>query len=157
MNGLVSTIDIQQVNPADGQLPVANFRCSASFINNLNMTTLDFLRDVKIHQNKKGYRFSVDALLLASFSERPAAKKIADFGAGSGIIGLLLAMRCPGAKVTLIELQESLAGLAESNIALNRLEERVGVIRMDIRSLSSGNGFGSSVLHPSSFDLVVSN
>ncbi|MGO9379231.1 MAG: tRNA1(Val) (adenine(37)-N6)-methyltransferase [Dissulfurispiraceae bacterium] len=121
------------------------------------MTTLDFLRDIKIHQNKKGYRFSVDALLLASFSERPAAKNIADFGAGSGIIGLLLALKCPGAKVKLIELQESLARLAERNIALNRLEERVGVIRMDIRSLSSGKGFGSSALHPRSFDLIVSN
>jgi tRNA1Val (adenine37-N6)-methyltransferase len=121
------------------------------------MTTLDFLRDIKIHQNKKGYRFSVDALLLAAFSERPAAKNIADFGTGSGIIGLLLAMKCPGAKVKLIELQDSLAMLAERNIALNRLEERVGVIRMDIRSLLSDKGFGPSALRPLSFDLVVSN
>ncbi|MGD0281426.1 MAG: tRNA1(Val) (adenine(37)-N6)-methyltransferase [Dissulfurispiraceae bacterium] len=121
------------------------------------MTTLDFLRDIKIHQNKKGYRFSVDALLLASFAERAAVRNIADFGAGSGIIGLLLAMKYPGAKVMLIELQESLARLAEQNIVLNRLEERVGVIRMDIKSISSHNGFNSSILGPLSFDLVVSN
>jgi tRNA1Val (adenine37-N6)-methyltransferase len=121
------------------------------------MTTLDFLRDVKIHQNKKGYRFSVDALLLASFAERAAAGNIADLGAGSGIIGLLLARKCPGAKVMLIELQESLARLAEKNIVLNRLEERVGVIRMDIKSISPHNGFSSSILDRLSFDLVVSN
>ena len=70
---------------------------------------------------------------------------------------MLLALKCPGAQVKLIELQESLARLAERNIALNRLEERVGVIRMDIRSLSSGKGLDSSALHPRSFDLIVSN
>jgi hypothetical protein len=30
-------------------------------------TTLDGIRDIKIYQNRKGYRFSVDALLLYSF------------------------------------------------------------------------------------------
>jgi tRNA1Val (adenine37-N6)-methyltransferase len=121
------------------------------------MVTLDFLRDIKVQQNKNGYRFSVDALLLASFAERPGVKNIADFGAGSGIIGLLLAMKYPGAKVKLIELQESLAQLAERNVALNSLEERVGVIRMDIKALFSDNGFRSSAIGPLSFDLVVSN
>ena len=29
--------------------------------------TLDTIRDIKLYQNKKGYRFSVDALLLYSF------------------------------------------------------------------------------------------
>jgi tRNA1Val (adenine37-N6)-methyltransferase len=118
------------------------------------MTTLDFLRDVRVHQNRNGYRFSVDALLLASFSERPAARNIADFGAGSGIIGLLLARKCPGAKVTLVELQERLARLAEKNIELNRLEDRVGVLRTDIKTLSSRD---VDAMSPLSFDLVVSN
>lgn len=121
------------------------------------MTTLDFLRDIKIHQNRKGYRFSVDALLLASFAEGRAIKKAADFGAGSGIIGLLLARKCPGAQVILIELQESLARLAESNVEMNGLGERVGVIRMDIKAITAGGGVPGSGLEPSSFDLVVSN
>lgn len=121
------------------------------------MVTLDFLRDIKVHQNKAGYRFSIDALLLASFAERPVVRKIADFGAGSGIIGLLLARKYPGARVTLVELQDNLARLAERNVALNGLEDRVQVIRMDIKELSSYNGFGASALGPLSFDLVVSN
>jgi len=119
------------------------------------MTTLDFLRDVKVQQSRNGYRFSVDALLLASFSELPVVKSIADFGAGSGIIGLLLAMKCPGAKVMLVELQDSLARMAERNIALNRLEDRVEVIRMDLKTLSSHKGVRAFDLSP--FDLVVSN
>ncbi|MBF0506330.1 MAG: tRNA1(Val) (adenine(37)-N6)-methyltransferase [Nitrospirae bacterium] len=121
------------------------------------MTTLDFLRDIKVHQSRNGYRFSIDALLLASFAERPVVRKIADFGAGSGIIGLLLARKYPGARVMLIELQDNLARLAERNVALNGLEDRVRVIRTDIKELSYYNGFGASALRPLSFDLVVSN
>ncbi|MBF0557286.1 MAG: tRNA1(Val) (adenine(37)-N6)-methyltransferase [Nitrospirae bacterium] len=121
------------------------------------MTTLDFLRDIKIHQSKKGYRFSVDALLLASFAEKRAVNKIADLGAGSGIIGLLMARKYPQARVVMIELQESLAELAERNIELNGLEGRVEAIRMDIKALLPGNGFRSTRLDPLSFDLVVSN
>ena len=53
--------------------------------------TLDTIRDIKLYQNKKGYRFSVDALLLYSFVNLRRAYRIADLGAGSGIVGILLA------------------------------------------------------------------
>lgn len=75
------------------------------------MLTLDSIRDIQIYQNKNGCRFSVDALLLFSFINLPRVKKIADLGAGSGIIGILLAKKYPHAEATLIELQKSLARL----------------------------------------------
>lgn len=101
------------------------------------MVTHDYIRDIRINQNKEGYRFSVDALLLYSFITQPRAKKIADIGAGSGIIGLLLAKKYREAEATLIELQESLAKRAMENIALNGLESRACVIRADVRDISS--------------------
>ena len=117
------------------------------------MLTLDFIRDVHIYQSKTGYRFSVDALLLYSFINLQRAKKIADLGAGSGIIGLLLAKKYPDSEVTLIELQKSLVKLAEKNTALNELQGRVNVINSDIKGLTPG----SSQLTHNCFDLVVSN
>ncbi len=99
------------------------------------MLTLDSIRDIQLYQSKSGYRFSVDALLLFSFVNLPRVKKIADVGAGSGIIGLLLAKKYPRACVTLIELQGSLVKLAERNILLNKLEERVTVVNADARTL----------------------
>lgn len=99
------------------------------------MTTLDFLRDVRIYQHKDGYRFSVDALLIYSFVNLPRASRIADLGAGSGVIGLLLARKYSESKVVLIELQEGLARLAEKNVAINKLEDRVKVINADIKEL----------------------
>lgn len=124
------------------------------------MLTLDFIRDVHIYQSKTGYRFSVDALLLYSFINLQRAKKIADLGAGSGIIGLLLAKKYPDSEVTLIELQKSLVKLAEKNTALNELEDRVHIINYDLKELTHNS---SLVTHASAppvgncFDLVVSN
>ncbi len=59
------------------------------------MVTLDFIRDIQIYQHKNGYRFSVDALLLATFVGMVRVSRIADLCAGSGVIGLLLARRYP--------------------------------------------------------------
>ncbi|MCL5062491.1 MAG: tRNA1(Val) (adenine(37)-N6)-methyltransferase [Nitrospirae bacterium] len=122
------------------------------------MLTLDTIRDIQIYQNKNGYRFSVDALLLFSFINLPRVKKIADLGAGSGIIGILLAKKYPHAEVTLIELQRSLARLAEKNVVLNKLKERVKVIRADLKELSKTRLFTHLPILPfTDSDLVVSN
>jgi tRNA1Val (adenine37-N6)-methyltransferase len=123
------------------------------------MLTLDYILDIRLYQNKRGYRFSADAVLLSAFVDIPRLKKIADFGAGSGIIGLLLAKKYPTTEVTLIELQESLVKLAEKNAALNDLDGRVKVVHTDIRDLKPG-GVGGELFgneHVNSFDLVVSN
>jgi len=113
-------------------------------------TTLDGIRDVKVYQHKNGYRFSVDALLLYAFVNVKHAKHIADLGAGSGIIGLLLARRYAVAKVLLVELQEKLAMLAKKNAAMNGLEDRVSVLHADI-------GLVKSRVAPGLYDVAVSN
>ena len=116
--------------------------------------TFDHIRDVKICQSRKGYRFSVDALLLYSFVTMPLAERIADLGAGSGIIGLLLAKKYPSASVTLFELQQRLASVAEKNVALNNLGKRVRVMQGDVRDMSA---ITSPPADAGSFDMVVSN
>ena len=115
--------------------------------------TLDSIRDVRLYQARNGYRFSVDALLLYSFVNMPRAKRIADLGAGSGIVGLLLAKKYPDAKVSLFELQERLATLAKKNILLNSLGDRVEVTKTDLRELRAG----STASRMDCFDIAVSN
>jgi tRNA1Val (adenine37-N6)-methyltransferase len=112
-------------------------------------TTLDSIRDVKVYQREGGYRFSLDAVLLYSFAEVKRAGRIADLGAGSGVVGLLLARKYEDARVTLIELQEGLYRLARKNIKLNGLEDRVEAVKCDIREMPGAlNG---------AFDMAVSN
>ncbi|MEW6571074.1 MAG: tRNA1(Val) (adenine(37)-N6)-methyltransferase [Nitrospirota bacterium] len=113
--------------------------------------TLDSIRDVRLYQSRTGYRFSVDSLLLYEFVDLKNVSNIADLGAGSGIVGILLAKRYPQAKVTLFEIQDSLIALAQKNVALNNLRGRVTTVKCDISELSRRNArFGS-------YDLVVSN
>jgi len=115
--------------------------------------TLDTIRDIRLYQSRNGYRFSVYALLLYSFVNVPRTKRIADLGAGSGIVGLLLAKKYPAAKVSLFELQERLSTLAKKNITLNSLGDRVNVVKADIREMKpSGTDSGMDC-----FNIAVSN
>lgn len=113
-------------------------------------TTLDGIRDVKLYQRKDGYRFSVDALLLYSFVNVKYVKDAVDLGTGSGVIGLLLARKYPGARVLLVELQQTLYRLAKRNVELNGLGDRVSAVLRDISSLPG-------VYPAMSYDLAVSN
>jgi len=113
--------------------------------------TLDSIRDIRLYQPRNGYRFSVDSLLLYDFVNLRKAKAIADLGAGSGIIGILLSRKYPDANVDLYEIQEALAGLAERNAALNGVADRVRIIKCDIRNLHAGKA------EPAGYDIVVSN
>jgi tRNA1Val (adenine37-N6)-methyltransferase len=113
--------------------------------------TFDSIRDIRLYQSKTGYRFSVDSLLLYDFVKLKKVNSIADLGAGSGIIGILLAEKYPDANITLFELQDSLIRLAEENIVQNCLEDRVKIVRCDLRILST------LPFAPRNYDLVVSN
>jgi tRNA1(Val) A37 N6-methylase TrmN6 len=113
--------------------------------------TLDSIRNIQLYQSKTGYRFSVDSLLLYDFVNLREVTGVADLGAGSGIIGILLAKKYPGSYVTLFEIQDGLIGLAEKNILLNHLEDRVMVIKCDLRTLADLS------VKAGHYDLVVSN
>jgi tRNA1Val (adenine37-N6)-methyltransferase len=117
------------------------------------VVTLDELKvaGVQLFQPRFGYRYSLDALLLAQFCAglKPGAR-IADLGAGCGIIALLLARRNPEASVAAVENNPEMVALIERNILHNELSARVFVQAEDILNLRKS--------YPvSSFDLVVSN
>lgn len=101
------------------------------------MQTLDYIRDVQIYQNKSGYRFSVDALLLHAFASANNPKLIADLCAGSGIIGLLMAKKHPTARIFLVELQKSLFNLCVKNIELNNMSSTTTAVHSDINDITA--------------------
>jgi len=59
----------------------------------------------------------------------------------------------PNAHITLFEIQDGLAKLADKNIVLNSLQDRVRAIRCDIKEIKTC----FSSLGDNYFDLVVSN
>lgn len=114
--------------------------------------TLDTLSigALRIIQAKKGYRYSLDPVLLAGFVHPLSASRIVDLGTGCGILPLLLAGKSEAQELVGIELQESLADRASRNVELNGLQERIRILTDDIREVRS-------LLPVNWADLVVSN
>ncbi len=95
---------------------------------------MDFLKDgekvedlmiggLKIIQSDKLYRFSSDSILLSKFAEYKKGDVVADFCAGSGIVGLHFYALNPSAeRIDLYELQKPLCDMAERSVALNSLQ-----------------------------------
>jgi tRNA1Val (adenine37-N6)-methyltransferase len=115
--------------------------------------TLDALFDggVELYQSRTGYRFSLDAVLLAHFAGIEARDRIVDLGAGNGAIALMLAFLYPGARVVGIEIQPAMVERARRSVALNRLAERVSMRRGDVRvpaDLGAAASFDAAVCNP---------
>ena len=103
-----------------------------------------------IIQSGSGFRYGIDAVLLSAFARVRPGEKVLDMGTGTGIIPILLAAKTRGQSFTGLEIQEKSADMARRSAAYNRLEERVRIVKGDIRE--AGAIFG-----PASFDVVVSN
>jgi tRNA1(Val) A37 N6-methylase TrmN6 len=105
---------------------------------------------LRILQKKKGYRFSIDALLLSQFIRLRRNEKAIDLGTGCGILPLLLSKTTKAHSFVGVEIQKGLANLARKNVALNCLQKRITILRQDFKELSE-------VFRPGSFDVVFSN
>ena len=114
--------------------------------------TTDTFLDGKIQvmQSRAGYRFSIDAVLLAFHALPRSGDKVLDLGAGCGILSLILAVRTPDIRIFAVELQPELARLAEANVNQNQLEDRIQVMCTDMRLLKPEMTDGPA-------DLIVCN
>ncbi|WP_426450027.1 tRNA1(Val) (adenine(37)-N6)-methyltransferase [Paenibacillus sp. S-38] len=105
--------------------------------------------DLRIIQSDEVFSFSLDAVLLARFCSAPVRGLVADLCSGNGVIPLLLTTRTK-AHITGIEIQERLADMAQRNVKLNGLGERITMLRGDLRE-------PQSLLPGGQFDLVTVN
>jgi tRNA1Val (adenine37-N6)-methyltransferase len=104
-------------------------------------------------QPSRGYRYSIDSLLLADFAAVEDDDNILDLGCGCGIIGLIMFFRLKAniKKITGLELQHDLAELAKRNAELNGYSSRYTVVNGDlkvIKTLFAAESFTSVVCNP---------
>jgi tRNA1Val (adenine37-N6)-methyltransferase len=105
---------------------------------------------IRLNQHRLGYRFSIDAVILAGGLRPRTGDTVVDLGTGCGIIPLILAFRYPGVRVWGVELQEPLATLAAENVRANEMHLQVTVLHADLRDIGP-DAFAGPV------DWVVSN
>ena len=104
----------------------------------------------QIIQNENGFCFGMDAVLLSGFAKVKRGENALDLGTGTGIIPILLEAKTEGRHFTGLEIQETSADMAQRSVCLNDLNEKVEIIRGDIKEAT--DLFGKA-----SFDVVTSN
>ena len=109
------------------------------------------LNNLKIIQNKNGFCFGMDSVLLSDFAKniKPNTKVI-DLGTGTGILPILLSAKTKASKIVGIEIQEDVANMANRSVELNNLQNRLETICENIKNLKN-------VYETNSFDAIVTN
>lgn len=105
---------------------------------------------LSVIQSRTGYRFSLDALLLARFASVPRSGRLIDLGTGNGVVALILAMLHPALEVAGLEIQAEMAARAARSAALNGLGGRVSIVEGDVRA-------AGTLFPAASFDAAVAN
>lgn len=106
--------------------------------------TLDdlLIRGLQIIQKRKGFRLTLDSVLLAHFVSLKEGDRAVDLGTGTGVIPLLLSTRTKKITITGIEIQQEMAEMASRSVQLNGLEEVINICRGDIRDIHKVLGGG---------------
>ncbi len=105
---------------------------------------------IQVCQEEYGYRFSLEAVVLAYYAGPGKNGRVLDLGTGCGIVSMIMAFRHPDIVVYGVEVQGRLAAIAEKNVLLNGMSDRIRILEMDMKDLSQNETAGP-------VDLIVSN
>ncbi|MGB5823489.1 MAG: tRNA1(Val) (adenine(37)-N6)-methyltransferase [Proteocatella sp.] len=108
------------------------------------------LNGYKIIQSNDGFKFGIDAVLIANFCRLKNGEVGVDLGTGTGIIPIIIAAKSNASKIYGIEIQEEVADMASRSVELNDLTSKIEIIHDDIKNKSQ-------LFAKASMDFVVSN
>ena len=117
---------------------------------NEKIDDLEF-KNLKIIQNKDGFCFGIDSILLTDFAKNiKQNSKVIDLGTGTGIIPILLYGKTKNTKFVGVEIQPEVAEMANRSVKLNLLENNIEILNTNILELSK-------IYNRGSFDVVTTN
>ena len=95
-------------------------------------------KGLKLIQNKNGFCFGIDAVLLANFAKNmKKCETVVDLCTGNGIVAVLLSGKTSASKIYGVEIQEDVAALAKRNVELNGLGNRVEILNENLTRLKA--------------------
>jgi tRNA1Val (adenine37-N6)-methyltransferase len=107
-------------------------------------------KGMKLIQDRDGFRFGTDAVLLADFAKKFKAENMLDLCCGNGIIPILMAAKTDIKKICGIEIQHDAAELAKRSAKLNKLENRIEITEGDLKDCLQ-------FYNKRSFDMITCN
>lgn len=107
-----------------------------------------------LHQPESGFRFSLDALLLACYPKLGKTAQILDLGCGCGVIGLGVLLLYPekNIQVTAVDIVPEMVEYARMNAQMLNLHSCFQTFNLDIKQIQN-----SQLVLPESFDQVLVN
>ena len=91
-------------------------------------------KGLKILQDDNLYTFTSDSVVLANFISTKKDDVAVEIGTGCGVISILLQAKSPLKKIFAFEIQKQMAEIAQKNVDLNNLQEKIEVINDDIKN-----------------------
>lgn len=88
---------------------------------------------LQIVQNKNLYTFTSDSVILANFLKAKKDDFVVEVGTGSGVISILAQAKCGINKILAFEIQREMAELAQKNVLLNNLSEKIEIVCDDAK------------------------
>ncbi len=105
---------------------------------------------LRLIQKKDGFRFGIDAVLLADFAKNVRAEEVLDLCCGSAIVPILLSHKSNASQIFGIEIQRTVYEAACRSVELNGLENRIFLECGDLKN-------AVSIYGKRRFDLITCN
>lgn len=116
------------------------------------------INGLKVIQNTEYFLFGMDSVLLSNFVKGvKSSDVIVDLGTGSMVMPIILSAKTTAEKIVGVELQDEMYDLAVKNIALNKLEARLSVIKGDILNVGDVVNKVKDITGTETVDIVISN
>lgn len=93
------------------------------------------IKNYMIYQLKDGFKFGIDAVLLANFVRVKKGEIGIDLCSGTGIIPILINAKSNIGKITGVEIQEKMVELANKSAQYNNIADKIKFINDDIKNL----------------------
>lgn len=109
-----------------------------------------YFKQFHIHQDRCAMKVGTDGILLGAWAEVHGAKRLLDFGTGTGLLALMLAQRTTSeSQIVAVELEESAFLQAKENIETSPWSKRIQICHQDILEFSQNC--------QDKFDVIVAN
>ena len=91
------------------------------------------LKDICIIQKREGFRFGIDAVLLANFANVKKKHKVMDLCTGTGIVPFIIKGKKEAEKIVGLEIQNEFVEMANRSIKINGFNDTMEFLHGDLK------------------------